>query len=299
MIDIKSMIEEEERRIKWAEEHPGVPFPPLPAMQAAVLGFATTPVVAGPQIRPPMPHSAILPPGSTFPSGPTMGAFHAAQLKGGYQPQQPNIYRSHQTVSRGPKSVSMSMMPQVASSSVTPAQGSSQRTTITMPTSSLPAGGVSTSTSPAGLSAQTAIDLSDAADSPVNNSSSYLADAGRPGLGIQMPLTGSRPYGYGASGGANQWSNGIASLPQGHNAEGGSVRPSFGAGGITSTTGITPPTATTSSAFAPQLPLDGGTTTASPALEPAPLPVSTPGPELGLFQSVIQQHRHGHPDPRD
>ncbi|KAF9137324.1 hypothetical protein BGX30_010336 [Mortierella sp. GBA39] len=294
MIDINSMIEEEERRIKWAEENPGVPCPPLPAMQAAAMGLATTP-----QFRPPMPHSAILPPGSISVPGPTMGAFPTAQLKGGYQPQQPSIYRSHQTVPRGYQSASMSMMPQVASSSATPAQGSSQRTTITMPISSLPMGRAPASTLPAGLSARTAIDLSGIAEFPVYHSSNNLADAGRPGLGIQMPFTSNRPYGYGVSGGANLWNNGIGGLPQGYNAGGGSVRPSFGAGGITGTIAAT----TTASAVTPQPPLVGGTTMVSPALpapsrqEPAPVPVSAPRPELGSFQSVIQQHHNGQLDP--
>ncbi|KAG9062946.1 hypothetical protein KI688_004546 [Linnemannia hyalina] len=305
MIDINSMIEEEERRIKWAEENPGVPCPPLPPMQAAVMGLLTTPVVTGPQIRPPMPHSAILPPGSTSVPGPTMGAFPTAQLKGSYQHQQPNIHRSHQTVPRGYQSNLMSMMPQVASSSATPAQGSSQRTTITMPISSLPVGRAPASTSPAGLSAQTAIDLSSAAEFPVYHSNNNLADAGRPGLGIQMPFTSNRPYGHGVSGGTNLWSNGNAGLPQGHNAGGGSVRHGFGAGGITGTIATTtiPPTATTASAVTPQPPLVGRTTTASPALptpsrqEPAPVPVTAPGPELGSFQSVIQQHQNGQLEP--
>ncbi|KAF9542407.1 hypothetical protein EC957_001983 [Mortierella hygrophila] len=298
MIDIKSMIEEEERRIKWAEENPGVPCPPLPPMQAAVMGLVSTPVVTGPPIRPTVPHSAILPPGSTYAPGPTMGAFPTAQLKGGYQPQQPNIYRSHQTVPRGHQSTLMSMMPQVASSSATPAQGSSQRTTITMPISSLPVGRAPASTSPAGLSARTAIDLSGVAEFPVYHSSNNLADAGRPGLGIQTPFTSNRPYEYGVSGETNLWSNGISGLPQGHNAGGGSVRPSFGSGGISGTIANTtiPLTTTTASNVTPQPPQVGGTTTASPALpapsrqELAPVPVSAPGPELGSFQSAIQYH---------
>ncbi|KAF9148528.1 hypothetical protein BG015_009734 [Linnemannia schmuckeri] len=323
MIDIKSMIEEEERRIKWAEENPGVPFPPLPPMQAAAMGFTTTPLVAGPQIRSSMPYSTMLPPGSTSVPGPAMGTFATSQLQGGYQPQRPYIYRPHLAVPPGPQPVSMSMMPQVASSSASPAKGRSQRTTITMPTSNPPAGRVPTSAAPAGLSAQTAINLIDAADYPIKNNN--LVNAGRNGLSIQMPATGmqprsqqpqhtaqaplalagSRSYGYDTPEAVDQLSRGTAaSLLRGHAAE-GSVRPNPGAGGITGATTST--TSTTSSpAVAPQPPLVGRaakvgvtTTTASPALhvptrqEPVPLHVSEPEPEVGSFQTVIQQHRDG------
>ncbi|KAF8942356.1 hypothetical protein BGZ47_006560 [Haplosporangium gracile] len=326
MIDIKSMIEEEERRIKWAEENPGVPFPPLPPMQAAAMGFATTPLVTGPQIRSPMPYSTMLPPGSTSVTGPAMGMFAASQLQGSHQYQRPYIYHPHLAVPPGPQPVSMSMMPQVASSSATPAKGSSQRTTIMMPTFNPSARRVPTSAAPAGLSAQTAINLIDAADYPIKNNN--LVNAGRNGLGIQMPATGMQPrsqlhqhsaqvplagnrsYGYDTPGIVNQLSGGsTANLLRGHAAE-GSVGLNSGADGIIDATIPTTPT-TSSPAVAPQPPPVGraakvgvATTTASPALhaptrqEPVPLPVSAPEPEVGSFQSVIQHHRNGQMDPQ-
>ncbi|KAF9926585.1 hypothetical protein FBU30_003833 [Linnemannia zychae] len=52
MIDIQRMIEEEERRIKWTETHPGIPIPPLP-------GTGSSSIVRAPIMRLPAPISTI------------------------------------------------------------------------------------------------------------------------------------------------------------------------------------------------------------------------------------------------
>ncbi|KAG0294735.1 hypothetical protein BGZ96_000571 [Linnemannia gamsii] len=176
MDDIKNMIEFEETRIKWAEEHPGMPFPHQTYTQASGISSVMKTPVAVSQVRPPMTISAMHPPALFSVPGPAMATYSPVQSHGSYHPHRPFSYSPRQTAPSGPQPIPMTMMPQVASSFGSPAQTSSQRIAISMPTS----------TPAAGLSAQTAIQLVDATDHHINDN--YLVNASRNGLGIQMPI---------------------------------------------------------------------------------------------------------------
>lgn len=176
MIDITNMIALEERRIKWAEEHPGIPFPHQPYTQAAGTSSVMKTTIAVSQAQPPMVMSAMYPPSLFSVPGPTMATYAPVQSHGSYHPHRPYSYSPRQTAPSGPQPISMTMMPQVASSFGPSAQSSSQRTAISMPTS----------TPAAGLSAQTAIQLTDGTDYHINHN--YIVNSGRNGLGIQMPI---------------------------------------------------------------------------------------------------------------
>jgi hypothetical protein len=287
MIDIHRMIAEEERRIKWAEEHPGVPIPISPTPGS---GTAMRPVVVPSVVQSAYPISAKQSQGTA--PVPAMGTFAPTFTTGRFHSRPAYAFIPNQPVLDRPQTIPMTMLPQTVN------QGTPQRYTshLSMPISINSAGPSIASTTSKMQNMQRVVQSSNFTGDPNhppmtgNNAFGIRTNAGQQPLFYQPPASPTHP---------NQFPDGTQ-----NRQVGSSLFSGLGANKYINNNGPQTQSIRQEQGHVVELPRPQPASVARPGTvsdtaaivyPETPAPANLP---MDSFRSAIQQHRNGQSDPR-